>query len=572
MKVSEYIVELLKAQNVGHIFGYIGGYNQDIVDALHLDGKIKFVLNYHEQASAFAVNALSVLNGNVAVATASGAPSACNLIAGIADAYFDSHSCVFIVGSAHSLAVRKDKTLRQNTFEEIDMVHLVSDITKYAVKIKDPQDVKYEFEKCFHIARSGRKGTVLIDIPYDIARKEIDLSQQRDFIPEPPDYDDINIQDALRLLKNAKKPVLLLGGGATGSKSREYLKIILEKVKIPVVASLCGLDVIPHDNENFAGFIGHYGNRYANLALANADCVFILGSRLDERQIGGYLSKLAPNCKVLRVDVDKNELGRKIPETVSFHATVEAFLEKLARQNFDGLDYSRWRDLINVWKKRYPSFDFSKKELSANNFLHTLSDYLPDNAVICADVGQNQMCTAQSLSLKGTQRLINSAGYGSMGFSLPAAVGAAYARPGAAIVSINGDGGLQMNIQELQTLVRDRLPVNVIVLNNTCLGMIRRLQENMYDNRTYVSVSGYSFPDFGKIANAYGIKYLKITASDQYERVKGFISATEPTLTEVMLPLEMENLPEAGAYIDRQVPLLSDEEYDLIKKEANFND
>lgn len=571
MKVCEYIVKLLNEHNVTHIFGYIGGYNQDIVDALHKNGGIKFILNYHEQASAFAVNAYSVIKEQPAVATSSGAPSSLNLVAGIAEAYFDSNPCVFIVGSAHSLATRKDKRLRQNTFEEIDMVHLVSDITKYAVKIENAKDIKYELEKAFYIANEGRKGPVLVDIPYNIAREEIDTTNLKSFEPPETNYDDFNTDDALTLLKNSQKPVILLGGGTRSSKARKYLKHLLDKVKIPVLASLCGLDTLSHNHECFKGFIGHYGNRYANLALANADCVFILGSRLDERQLGGYLSKFAEGCKVVRVDIDKIELGRKLPETISIYNSVENFLEKLSERDFKGMDFSRWLNVISIWEKRYPSYDLSKKELIANNFLHVISDYLPDDAIICADVGQNQMCTAQSLKLSDERRLINSAGYGSMGFSLPAAIGAAYAKKDTCIVSINGDGGIQMNIQELHTLKRDNLPVNVIILNNNCLGMIRRLQENMYDNNTFISVDGYSVPDFEAISKAYKIPYLKVSSQNEYKLVKDFISSKHPTLIEVCLPVEMTNYPEPGCLIDKQVPLLSDTEMELVKKECNFD-
>lgn len=570
MKVAEYVVEFLNKRDVRYVFGYIGGYNQDVIDALHKDGKIKFVLNYHEQASAFAVDSYSAVTGQVGVATSSGAPSSCNLVAGIADAYFDSHPCLFIAGSAHSLAVRRDNRLRQNTFEEIDMVHLVSDITKYAVKIVNPQDIRYELEKAFYLANHGRKGPVLIDLPYDIARTEIDVSNLKEFVAPNDNYEDFDAQVCLELLKKAKKPVILLGGGATSQTTRKLLEKLLQKVKIPCVASLCGLDVLGHDHECFSGFIGHYGNRYANLALSNADCIFVLGSRLDERQLGGYQTKFSDECSVIRVDIDKVELGRKIPEIVSIYNSVEFFLDKFSRLSFDGLDFSKWIKLISVWKERFPSFDFTKEELSANNFLHMISEFLPQDAVICADVGQNQMCVAQSLQLKQGQRIINSAGYGSMGFSLPAAIGAAYARPGVAVFSINGDGGLQMNIQELQTLVRDKLPVNIIVLNNTCLGMIRRLQESMYEDRNYVSVEGYSVPDFEKISKAYGIKYLKIKGFSEYANFNNFFSKNEPTLTEVILPLKMVNLPEAGCVMDRQTPLLTDDEYLLVKKEACF--
>lgn len=572
MKVCDYIVDFFSKAEINTIFGYVGGYNQDIVDSIYANKKTNFVLNYHEQASSFAANGYAIVKEKVSVATSSGAPSSCNLVAGIANAYFDSVPCLFLVGSCHSKAVRESKNIRQNAFEEIDMVSMVGDITKYAVKINNPADIKYYLEKAFYIANEGRKGPVLIDIPYDVSRSDIDVKNLRTFVPETSsEYDEIDFMKVRELLQNAKRPLLLLGGGARSKESKEFIKSLLEKVKIPVVSSLCGLDALAHNHKCFVGFIGHYGNRYANLALSNCDCLIVLGSRLDERQLGGYYTKFDTDMKVIRVDIDKVELGRKITETLSYYSSVEIFLEKLIQENFEDCNYSRWLEVISSWKGRYPSYDLSKTEVDANNFLHVISDYLPDNAIICSDVGQNQMCTAQTLKLDYERKLLNSAGYGSMGYSLPAAIGASYASDKKnCVLSINGDGGIQMNIQELETLQRDQLPINVIILNNNCLGMLRKLQENMYERRYSASVNGYSVPNFSAIAKAYGINYLLIDSVEKYVLLKDFISDKSPTITEVILPQSMNNIPEPGPSIEKQVPILSDEEFALVKKECNF--
>lgn len=570
MKVAEYVTQFLE-QNSHLMWGYIGGFNADILEVYCGHPDNRFVLNYHEQASAFAVNAYSALTEKPAVVTASGAPSACNLVGGIANAYFDSNPCVFLVGSPHSLAVRKDKHLRQSAFEEIDMVYLVSDITKYAVKINDATAIKYELQKAFHIANAGRKGPVLVDLPYNIAREDIDVSTLKSYEPEPEVYDDIDVQQIRDILKSVKKPVILVGGGGCTDSVRRKLRTLLDKVRMPVVASLCGLDVLSHNHPCFRGFIGHYGNRYANFIVAYTDCLIVLGSRLDERQMGGYRTRLQQDAKIIRVDVDRAELGRKFNETLSIHSTVESFLDAVIDEDYDELDYSKWMSLTENLKKRYPSYDIESCIHTANNFLHVISDYLSDNCVICADVGQNQMCVAQALRLDNDRRLINSAGYGSMGFSLPAAIGAAYARPGTMILSVNGDGGIQMNIQELHTLKRDGLPVNIIVLNNRCLGMIRKTQEKLFHGKTFVSVDGYSVPDFENISRAYGIDYIKIERKEDYKKLKTFFSENSPRFIEVTLPMMMENYPEPGDVIDRQNPLFSEEEYERIKMECSFD-
>lgn len=573
MKISEYIVKFLNKRGIDVIFGYIGGYNADIIDVFCADKNNKFVLNYHEQASAFAVNTYSTLKNCVGVVTSSGAPSSCNLVAGIANAYFDSHPCVFLVGSPHSLALRPDKSIRQNAFEEIDMVSMVSDITKYAVKITDAKDVKYELEKAFYIANENRKGPVLIDIPYNIARTDIDIDKCCSFeFPKEPEYDKFDMQQILSKLSLAKRPVIMLGGGAGSYESRNLLNELFKKVKIPSVATLCGLDILPHNNECYSGFIGHYGNRYANLALANSDFVLILGSRLDERQLGGYRTTLQDDCFVVRVDIEKQELKRKINESLSYYSSVENFLKEFVKQDFSKCSYFKWINCIQEWKKRYPSLDANKSEMSSLNFINEISDYLPDDTVICADVGQNQMSVAQALKIDGDRRLFNSAGYGSMGFSLPAAIGCAYAKKGTCILSFNGDGGIQMNIQELQTLKRDNLPVNIVVLNNQCLGMIRKTQEKLFDGRNYVSIEGYTAPDFEPIAKAYDIPYLRIDSVDKYKRFKDFVSDKHPTFTEVCLPTIMENTPEPGACIDMQTPILTEKEFELIKMECSFDE
>lgn len=567
MKVAKFIAQFLE-QKSNLLWGYIGGFNADILDAFCENQKNHFILNYHEQASAFAINAYGALKEVPGVATSSGAPSSCNLIGGIANAYFDSNPCVFIVGSPHSLATRKDKSLRQNAFEEIDMIHMVSDITKYAVKVTDKNDIRYELEKAFYIANEDRKGPVLIDIPYNIAREDVDINNLKSFIPQPQTYETINVEKIKQILKSSKRPVILVGGGARKNSVREKLKILLEKIKIPVVGSLCGLDVLPHNHECFLGFIGHYGNRYANLAVANTDCLIVLGSRLDERQLGGYKTKLKQNAKIIRVDVDRYELNRKFEEDISICSTVENFLDALNCENYEELNYSKWLELANTLKKRYPSYNIETQKHNANNFLHHISKILPNNCIVCADVGQNQMCVAQALELSDERRLINSAGYGSMGFSLPAAIGASYAYPRRMILSINGDGGIQMNIQELHTIKRDNLPINIIVLNNTCLGMIRKTQEKLFSGKDFISVDGYSVPNFKEIAKAYGIEYLKIDKFEDYGNLKNFLSDNSPRFIEVMLPVHMENYPEPGETIDTQMPLLSSTEYECIDREC----
>ncbi len=571
MKVARYIAQTLSDNGIDTVFGHIGGFNADMIDAMTESGKQQFVLNYHEQASAFAANAFAMVRENLGVATSSGAPSSCNLVAGIANSFFDSVPCLFLVGSVHTKAVKKSPEIRQNAFEELDMVSLVAGISKYAVKVTDPKDIRYCLEKALYLAREGRKGPAVLDIPYDVARSDVNVEELESFSPQQEEsFDPVDVHEFVKTLENAKRPLLLLGGGCRSTTSRQALSELLDKVAIPAVASLCGLDVLSHDHPCFAGFIGHYGNRYANFAVANCDVLIVLGSRLDERQIAGNKARFAPGAKIIRVDIDRVEHARSIAAHVSIYSSVENFLKTVLEGNYQGLHFPKWHDAIAGWKKRYPSHDENPDEVNAHNFLNTLSEYLPENLVVCADVGQNQMFTAQSLRLRRGNKLLNSAGYGSMGYSLPAAIGAAYARPRATIVSINGDGGLQMNIQELQVIKRDKLPIKIVVLNNNCLGMIRRLQERIFDDRTVATVQGYESADYSAIAPAYGLEYARIDSPDQYRLMKDLLNSPTSVLIEVMLPQKIMNNPEPGAEIDLQTPLLTKAENEQIKMDCKF--
>ncbi|HAF44181.1 MAG TPA: hypothetical protein DCK83_04355 [Gallionellaceae bacterium] len=575
MKVAKYVVDLLGNNGIDIVFGQIGGFNADLLDAIAGSKKQRFVLNYHEQGAAFAANAFAMVRENVSAATSSGAPSSCNLVAGIANAFFDSIPCLFLVGSVHSEAVKKSPEVRQNAFEEMDMVALTAGITKYAVKINDAKDVRFCLEKALHIAREGRKGPVLIDLPYDVARSDINVEELRGYTPEGArEFDKIDVSQILEALQNAKRPLLLLGGGCRNESTRNAILQFLDKAPIPAVASLCGLDVLPHEHPSFVGFIGHYGNRYANFALANCDCLIILGSRLDERQLAGDKTRFAGEAKIIRVDIDRTELDRVQPGSgkgnINLYSSAGNFLEQMLKADLRQLSFPKWHAVIARWKARYPSHHTSRREVDANDFLHAISEDLPSELVVCADVGQNQMFTAQSFRLRKGNRLLNTGGYGSMGFSLPASIGAAYAWPNAMVISINGDGGLMMNIQELQAVKRDKLPIKIIVLNNNCLGMIRRLQERIFDDRTTGSVEGYEAPDYSAIAPSYGLEYIRIDAVEKYGLVRELLKSPAAMIIEVELPTRIMNNPEPGAAIDLQTPLLSDEENRQIKRDCLF--
>ena len=560
MKLSDYIAEYLANRGINVMFGYTGGSIADLVDSVCCSSKIKFVENYHEQASAFAANAYALLSQKPSVCVATSGPGACNLINGIANAFFDSIPCVFITGNAHSMAARPNSSIRQNAFQETDIVSMVKGITKYAAYLDNPENIKYELDKAFYEAENARKGPVLIDIPYDIMRKDIKPESLKAFYPEAKLYDDCDEEKVVNIIKDSKRPLILLGGGALGC--REKLFTFVSKAKIPVISSLRALDLFPHENDYFVGFIGSYGNRWANLAVKYCDMLLVLGSRLDERQMGNVKHDFAPNAQIIRVDIDECELPRKV-DAFCLHLATEKFLDLMVEKDIK-TDCKDWLSVIHKWREDFPSVSKTKHE--AGRFIDFISRKAKPNTVFCSDVGQNQMCVAQSIYLDDGKRLINSAGLGAMGFSLPAAIGAAYF--GAEnVISFNGDGGIQMNIQELQTVKRDDLPIHIIVMNNHCLGMIRKLQEKLFEQRYHASIYGFSSPDFCKLADAYGLLSYKVLSVDDYVGAAKFVLDNRNGLIEVDLPVVMQANPEPYSKIYEQSPLLSDVEKKRVESE-----
>lgn len=555
MKVSDYIAAYIQSQGVDTVFGYTGGSIADLVDSICRLPNLKFVQNYNEQASAFSANSYAQTTGKVGVAISSSGPGAINLMNGIANAYYDSIACVFITGNAHSLSKRPSDKIRQNAFQETDIVSLVKGITKYAVYIDDEKTIKRELDKAFFISQEGRQGPVLVDIPYDIQRREIESSLLPGFDEPQLMAGEDKTQELLALLRVSKRPLILVGGGCLGAKRN--IRRMTREMHIPVVASMRGLDVVPHDDDSYIGFVGSYGNRMANLAVKYTDLLIVLGSRLDERQMGYKKAEFAPGAKIVQVDLDPYELGRKIDCVLPVRADVGEFAMRLLAIG-EEFDFSVWTAALKKLAKRYPSYDTSQYD--AASFVRQVSDILPDDAVVVVDVGQNQIIAAQVFGVKQNQRFLCSAGLACMGYALPAAIGAHYANGGRRVVAISGDGGLQMNIQELETISREKLPIKIVVLHNNSLGLIRKLQERLFDGRYFASIDGFSCPDLEKLAAAYNIAYCKVETTEDYAKLMGFLTNDSPCLIDAIFPAEMTVNPEPGSSIAEQLPMLAEDE------------
>ncbi|MBM3253548.1 MAG: thiamine pyrophosphate-binding protein, partial [Candidatus Omnitrophica bacterium] len=517
MKLSDYVIEFISKKKVGHIFEVCGGAITHLLDSVYGKKGIVAVSMHHEQAAAFAAEGYSRVSGNIGIAMATSGPGATNLITGIGSCFFDSTATVFITGQVNSCEFKFNKSVRQLGFQETDIVNIVKPVVKEAHLITKPEKIKYYMERAFTVAKSGRPGPVLLDIPMDVQRSNIPVNKLSSSIKSKNKKSKINprtIRKIVDLVSSSLRPVIIAGGGVGVSNARNELLALLRKTGIPIVLSLMGLDSCSHDLPNFCGMLGTYGNRYANLTVANADLVLALGTRLDSRQTGTNPSTFARGAKFVHVDIDPREINNKVKVDIGLISDVKYFLLMLNKHLsvYDKSKIKPWSVKISEFKKRYPSWENSEdKAINPNFLMHLLSRFLPVDSIICLDVGQHQMWAGQSLEWKKGQRIITQGGMASMGSSLPMAIGASFAKPKKAVVVITGDGGFQLNMQELQTLRHHNLPIKIILLNNKGYGMIRQFQKQYFNSRFQSTVRGYSQPDFQRVVSAYGIHSARAT-------------------------------------------------------------
>ncbi len=574
MKLSDYVIDFIRKQGVQHIFEFIGGAIVHLLDSTYGRDDVQCVSMHHEQGSAFAAEAYARVNGNLGVAMATSGPGALNMVTGIGSCYFDSVPCLFITGQVNTYEYKFDRPVRQVGFQETDIVSVVKPIAKYAVMVLESADIRYELEKAVYLAQEGRKGPVLLDIPMDVQRAEIEPECLRSFF-DSDEYKlmsfkaDIatEINEIIQLICQASRPMILAGGGVRTANAVELLREFIDKTNIPMVVSLMGLDAVPHDHESFMGMIGSYGNRYSNLAVANCDLLLVLGSRLDSRQTGTRPDTFARGAKIVQVDIDPAELEGKITAAIKIQCDIKCFLSKINRELEEMVmpEFQGWRDKLRYYKLHYPtqSKSFDASCIEPNWFMERLATYSEEAAVVCVDVGQHQMWAAQSFCLKRNQRMLQSGGMGAMGFALPAAIGAVMANPTGTGIVIAGDGGIQLNIQELSVIAKYNLPIKIIVLNNNCLGMVRQFQDIYFSGRRQSTVIGYSVPDLVSIVKAYGIPAYHIHDHTEVDEILSIaFSNVGPVFVNVSLELETVVSPKlvVNRPIEDMFPFLDREE------------
>lgn len=568
VKVSDYIVETLIAKGITDVFGYPGGMVTHLMDSFDkYHDSIKAHNNYHEQASAFAACGYSS-SMRPGVAYATSGPGATNLITGICNAYFDSVPTIFITGQVNTYESKEGTFARQKGFQETDIVSMVKCVTKYSTQVNNANKIKYCLQKAYFLCLDGRPGPVLLDIPMDVLRADIEVDSLEDFIPNKKilSNDTTEFEMILNEIKLAKRPCVLVGAGIKTSGMTKNFREMIKNLKVPVVSSMLAVDVMSPDEVTGYGFIGAYGDRAANFILDKSDLIVSFGSRLDYRQTGNNLGNFAANAKLIRIDVDPMELTNKVKQD---EYQIIAKLEKLVPYLNSKLSieienrHEDWLQVCSEIRDKLKDVD----KLLPNNFVEKISQLIEDDTIITTDVGQNQVWIAQSFQIKENQKILFSGGHGAMGYSLPAAIGAYYGYK-QKVVSFNGDGGIQMNIQELQTIAREQLPIKIIIFNNHALGMIRHFQE-MYFDSNYVqtkSCGGYTVPDFEKIASAYELRYLKLGCLEEVSIIQDMIKDDLPIIIEVALPEDTYVYPKlaVGNFNNDQEPTLDRKLYEYL--------
>lgn len=537
MNVAKYVAQFLIEKNVSHVFGYQGGAILKLVDEMVETGRIEFVQNYHEQGSAFCADAYSRVTGNLGVALATSGPGATNLITGIANAQLDSISTLFLTGQDYTANITNSNGARQNGFQDLDIVSVVKPITKYAALVTDPTKIRYELEKAYWHATSGRPGAVLLDIPIDVQFAKIELESLEGYTGESDLPHDFTTAKVIELIQSAKRPVVLVGGGVRISQSQEEVRKFVAKTNIPVISTLNGIDVI-EDNYGFAGL---YGNTAANLAANHADLMLVFGARLGQRQVGKK-PETYTKSRIVHVDIDINELQRVFPDELAVKADLAEFLLVLNSdiQHLEFSDHAQWHKKIRSWVTKYHANAYLNDEgIDPVKVVERMLPYLRSDAIATNDVGQNQMWVSQAFRVKTGQRLLNSVGLGSMGYSLPAAIGAKIAFPDRQVVAFAGDGGLQINIQELMLVGHRQLGIKCVVFNNNTLGMIREVQIRYY-NANYHGANPNEFVcvDLCQLAKTYGLGYRRIDHLDDVAGIESAMADDKPYIIEVTVALD----------------------------------
>ena len=524
------VVRALENAGVEYVFGYPGGAIMPVYDAL-TGSSLKHILARHEQGAALAADGYARVSGKPGVCLATSGPGATNLVTGIANAFLDSVPMIAITGQTPTTLMGTD------AFQEIDTFGITLPIVKHSFVVRNPADIPAIFAEAFALATAGRPGPVLIDLPKDVTQASMAVPPGIDqtgpahasavIAPSPS-----ALESAVHMIEAAKKPLLYVGGGVGIAKAEQALRAFFQRTGIPAVATLKGLGAIPTDTDGFLGMLGMHGNQAANMAVQESDLLITCGARFDDRATG-KLDTFAPNARIIHFDADPSEISKLRNADISLLGDMTAIFEALRPQT---LDIDPWRDHCRTMTVRHaPRYDAPGKGVFAPALLKTLSERAGDDFIATCDVGQHQMWVAQHCRFTRPQAHLTSGGLGTMGYGIPAGIGALFAEPDATVVTVTGDGSIMMNLQELATLKRYRLPLKIVLLDNSQLGMVRQWQELFFEEN-FSEIDLYDNPDFAELARAFGLEAFTV---DRREDVPGAIdrllSATGPILAHVRI-------------------------------------
>ncbi len=507
MKGAQLVIQVLQQHGVDTLFGYPGGAIMPIYDALY-QSQVKHYLCRHEQGGAFSAIGYARASGKVGVCMATSGPGATNIITSLADALLDSVPVVAITGQVSQAVMGSD------AFQEIDVLGLSLPVTKHSFMVRSVHELEATLNEAFAIAQSGRPGPVLVDIPKDVQLADIDYQPpQHNALPSPPVHTSLaNAAKARALIAAAKKPIAYIGGGVHMAGAMPQLQQFLATNPMPSVTTLKGMGSVAKHNEHYLGMLGMHGTQAANFAVQQCDLLICLGARFDDR-VTGNLQKFAPDAKVIHVDIDPAEINK-----VRFaHASLLGDMQQILPAISAGTDCADWLVHCAKLKQQYSwRYDHPGERIYAPLMLKQLSERMPDNSVVCCDVGQHQMWVAQHMRFSSPRNHLSSGGLGTMGFGLPAAIGAKLARPQDTVITVSGDGSFMMNVQELATIKRFRLPVKIVIVDNQRLGMVKQWQQ-LFFNERYSETDLSDNPDFVALAAAFAIPGHCITRKDEVE-------------------------------------------------------